>query len=169
MANYFDVDSRGIGFSSFFLPPAKLGGGTFYLGANFDSSGQPLRGENTYRLRVPVNVPVSQFWALTIYNSETSALFLNLTRPTLDSLDKGVRKNSDGSVDLYLGPKAPAGQESNWIHTPPGEELVRLVSFLRAGEVTLRQELEDAGHREGAVNTENQLATGTADGAPGRR
>ena len=121
VANYFDVDSRGIGFSSFFLPPAKLGGGTFYLGANFDSSGQTLRGENTYRLRVPVNVPVSQFWALTIYNSETSALFLNLTRPTLDSLDKGVRKNSDGSVDLYLGPKAPAGQESNWIQTPPGK------------------------------------------------
>ena len=105
--NYFDLDSRGIGFSSFFLPPA-----------NFDGSGQPLRGENTYRLHVPANVPVSQFWALTVYNRETAALFLNLTRPTLDSLDRGVRKNADGSVDIYFGPKAPAGQESNWIYTP---------------------------------------------------
>ena len=39
VANYFDVDSRGIAFSTFFLPPAKLGGGSFYLGANFDGSG----------------------------------------------------------------------------------------------------------------------------------
>jgi hypothetical protein len=120
VANYFDVDSRGIAFSSFFLPPAKLGGGSFYLAANFDSSGQPLRGENTYRLHVPTNVPVSQFWALTVYNSETQALFLNSERPTLDSLDKGMRTNADGSVDIYIGPKAPVGQESNWIFTPAG-------------------------------------------------
>jgi hypothetical protein len=120
VTNYFDVDSRGLAFSSFFLPPAKLGGGSFYLGASFDSSGQPLRGENTYRLHVPANVPVSQFWPLTVYNSETQALFLDLPRPTLDSLDKGLRKNVDASVDLYLGPKAPTGQESNWIYTPAG-------------------------------------------------
>jgi hypothetical protein len=120
VANYFDVDSRGIGFASFFLPPTKLGGGSFYLGANFDGGSQPLRGENTYRLHVPPNVPVSQFWALTVYNSDTSALFLNSTRPTRDSLDKGMRKNADGSVDIYIGPKAPAGQESNWIYTPAG-------------------------------------------------
>jgi hypothetical protein len=30
-----------------------------------------------------------------------------------------VKKNADGSVDLYLGPKASAGQESNWIPTDP--------------------------------------------------
>jgi hypothetical protein len=118
VANYFDVDSRGIAFSTFFLPPAKLGSGSFYLGANFDGSGQSLRGENTYRLHVPANVPVSQFWAVTVYDTETSALFLNLTRPTLDSLDQGMRKNADGSVDIYFGPKAPAGQESNCIYTP---------------------------------------------------
>jgi hypothetical protein len=118
VANYFDVDSRALAFASFFLPPAKLGGGSFYLGANFDSTGQPLRGENTYRLHVPANVPVSQFWALTVYNTETQALFLDLTRPTLDSLDKAVLKNPDGSVDIYIGPKAPDGQESNWIVTP---------------------------------------------------
>ncbi len=120
VANYFDIDSRGIAFFSFFLPPAKLGGGSFYLAANLDSSAQSLRGENNYRLRVPANVPVSQFWAVTIYNSETSALILDLPRPTLDSLDKGLRKNADGSVDIYFGPKAPAGQESNWIFTPAG-------------------------------------------------
>jgi len=32
-----------------------------------------------------------------------------------------LRKNADGSVDLYIGPKAPAGQEVNWVYTPPGK------------------------------------------------
>jgi len=63
---------------------------------------------------------VSQFWAVTIYNAETSALFLNLTRPTLDSLDKKLRKNADESVDIYIGPKVP-GPESNWIESPAGK------------------------------------------------
>ena len=146
VANYFDVDSRGIGFSSFFLPPAKLGAGSFYLGANFDGNGQPLRGENSYRLHVPANVPVSQFWALTVYNGETAALFLDLTRPTLNSLDKGMRKNADGSVDIYIGPRAPAGQEFELDSYPGGEELVPMVSILWPGEGALREELEDAGH-----------------------
>jgi len=44
--------------------------------------------------------------------------FPDLPRPTLDSLDTELRENADGSVDIYIGPKAPAGQESNWLHTP---------------------------------------------------
>jgi hypothetical protein len=64
---------------------------------------------------------VSQFWSVTVYSAETSALFLNLTRPTLDSLDKEMHKNADGSVDIYIGAKAPARQESNWINVPAGK------------------------------------------------
>ena len=30
-------------------------------------------------------------------------------------------KNADGSFDLYIGPKAPAGFENNWIPTVPGK------------------------------------------------
>ena len=29
--------------------------------------------------------------------------------------------NADGSVDVYFGPKMPAGQEKNWIQTVPGK------------------------------------------------
>jgi hypothetical protein len=32
-----------------------------------------------------------------------------------------LRKNEDGSVDIYCGPKAPAGGEQNWIPTVPGK------------------------------------------------
>jgi hypothetical protein len=30
-------------------------------------------------------------------------------------------QNADGSTDLYLGPKTPAGKEANWLATMPGK------------------------------------------------
>ena len=29
--------------------------------------------------------------------------------------------NPDSSVDVYFGPKAPAGKEGNWVQTWPGK------------------------------------------------
>jgi hypothetical protein len=29
----------------------------------------------------------------------------------------GPEKNADGSIDIFFGPKAPAGKEKNWIRT----------------------------------------------------
>jgi hypothetical protein len=115
------VDSRGIALASFFGPTASLGKGSFYLGSYVDASGQPLQGANNYRLHVPANAPVSEFWALTVYEKETVALFRDSTRLTVGSLDNSLRKNADGSVDIYIGPKAPAGLESNWLYTPSGK------------------------------------------------
>ena len=33
------------------------------------------------------------------------------------SLSPAIQKNADGSVDVYFGPVAPAGKESNWVPT----------------------------------------------------
>jgi hypothetical protein len=41
--------------------------------------------------------------------------------PSASSQDKGFKVNADGSVDVYLGPKAPAGYEHNWVQTIPGK------------------------------------------------
>ena len=120
-AGYFDVDARGIGFFSFYAPPAKLGAATFYLSTFLDTQGQRLHGENTYRLRVPANVPAKQFWALTIYDNETCSFIREAARPGLDSYDQQMNRNPDGSVDLYIGPKSPAGQDANWIPTLVGK------------------------------------------------
>ena len=121
VASYFDTDSRAIALASYYSPPVKLGASSFYLGVFVDALGQPLQGENTYRLRVPANAPVRQFWALTVYSKETAALFRDSSRVTLGSLDTGLKKNADGSVDIYIGPKAPRGQDSNWLYTPAGK------------------------------------------------
>ena len=41
-----------------------------------------------------------------------------IQNPANDSARSGndkLKTNADGSVDLYFGPAAPAGLESNWI------------------------------------------------------
>ena len=43
-----------------------------------------------------------------------------MPKPGIDSYNQEMKRNSDGSVDLYFGPKAPAGKEANWIPTAPG-------------------------------------------------
>ena len=120
--SYFGVDARGIALSQYFCPTAKLGTGSFYFGTFHDHSGKPLEGGKTYRLHVPANVPVREFWSATVYSLRTSSFFLNATRLTLGSLDKELHKNADGTVDIYFGPKPPAGQASNWLYTQTGEK-----------------------------------------------
>jgi hypothetical protein len=42
-------------------------------------------------------------------------------RPDLSSRKADLDKNSDGSVDVYFGPKPPRGKETNWVQTVPGK------------------------------------------------
>lgn len=120
-ADYLDVDARGVGFFGFYAPPAKPGTSLFYLDTFLDAQGQQLRGENTYRLHVPANVPAKQFWAFTVYDLETGSFIRKAARACLDSYDEQMKRNPDGSVDLYTGPKPPKGQEANWIPTVAGK------------------------------------------------
>ena len=41
--------------------------------------------------------------------------------PAIGSLDKGVKPNTDGSYDIYFGPKPPEGKKGNWVQTVPGK------------------------------------------------
>ena len=63
---------------------------------------------------------------------------------------KEVMVNADGSVDVYFGPVAPKGLESNWVQTIPGRGwfmILRLYGPLepwfdkswRPGEITLQK------------------------------
>ena len=44
---------------------------------------------------------------------------LNRQFHSVCSQTKGLLINADGSVDIYFGPKPPAGKENNWVHTIP--------------------------------------------------
>jgi hypothetical protein len=111
----YPVDSRGVAYTVGFFSPKHSGAGQFYLITFKDKEGNSLDGTNTYRLNVPANAPVNQYWSATVYDRETHALIRKMQRASRSSQSPGLQKNADGSVDIYLGPKAPAGKESNWI------------------------------------------------------
>ena len=122
LPNYFGVDARAVALYQYFCPTAKVGTGSFYFGSFHDHSGKQLDGGSNYRLHVPADVPVREFWSITVYSLKTSSFFLNSTRLTLSSLDTDLKKNPDGSVDIYVGPEPPDGLESNWLYTPAGQK-----------------------------------------------
>jgi hypothetical protein len=47
------------------------------------------------------------------------ALIKNLDRASRASNGSEVTKSTDGSVEIYFGPKALAGKASNWVPTDP--------------------------------------------------
>jgi hypothetical protein len=98
------------------------GVGQRYLAAYKDGAGAWLTGGNTYTLHVPPNPPARQFWSVTAYDEETRQMVVTAQgRPDLSSRKENLVKNSDGSVEVYFGPKAPAGKEANWVQTVPGK------------------------------------------------
>jgi hypothetical protein len=117
--NEYGVDGRAVMYHMAYFSPKVFGGGQFYLLNIGDRAGKLLEGNKSYRFRVPANAPVEQYWSATAYDRETHALIRGVSRPSLASNDTAVQRNADGSVDVYFGPKAPAGKESNWVPTDP--------------------------------------------------
>ncbi len=106
------------------------GVGQAYIGTSHDKDGAWLDGGKTYKLTVPANAPAKLFWSLTVYSTETRAFFDNTPGGVVDRSSRAnLKKNADGSVDLYMGPHAPDGMQSNWIPTIPGKSWFALFRF----------------------------------------
>jgi hypothetical protein len=128
-ADAYPVDARGVVFSFAFFTP-KGATGSFYLMDISDKAGEAFDGGKSYRLTVPANVPVTQYWSATVYDRATHTLIRDQKTVSRSSQSPGLQKNADGSVDIYLGPKAPVGKEPNWVPTTsPGERFEVLFRF----------------------------------------
>jgi hypothetical protein len=100
----------------------RPGVGSDYGIAYVDSKKMPFDGNKTYKLHLPPNPPAKDFWAVTMYDPQTrSQLQTSQPFPTVGSQTGGIKKNKDGSYDLYFAPKAPEGYENNWLETIPGK------------------------------------------------
>lgn len=98
------------------------GVGQRYIAAYKDADGDWLDGSKTYRLRVPADPPVKQFWSTTAYDEGTRQMVVTEQgRPDISSRKEDIVKNEDGSIDVYFGPEAPEGHEANWVQTEPGK------------------------------------------------
>jgi len=108
---------------------AQVGAGSAYAYTVNDASGDVLDGARNYRLHIDPDPPAKNFWAVDIYDTQTRSLLqVESTQwPALASNTDTMTKNSDGSFDLYFGPVAPEGKESNWVETIPGKSWFPIV------------------------------------------
>jgi hypothetical protein len=120
-----DLDTRIWFFTNYYsISPGMIsqvpGKGAKYMIAFTDGDGDPLSGGASYHINLPKDIPAANFWSVTLYEAENASGLANgQPFPSLGSRDKPAQ-NADGSTDLYLSPKAPAGKEGNWLATAPG-------------------------------------------------
>lgn len=118
----YPVDARALTYSIGYIGIKRLGTAQTYLIVGKGKDGAALSGAQTYRLHVPPNVPVEQYWSVTAYDRQTHALIKNMPRASRASNASDVQRNADGSVDIYFGPKAPPNKEANWVATDPARD-----------------------------------------------
>jgi hypothetical protein len=101
---------------------SRVGVGSDYGIAFVDSEKKAFDGAKTYKLHIPADVPAKDFWAVTHYDTQTRSMLQTSQKfPTVGSQTEGIKKNDDGSYDVYFAPKAPEGYENNWLETIPGK------------------------------------------------
>jgi hypothetical protein len=125
----YPVDGRGVTYTMAFFSTKRSGIGQYYLMTIKDKAGQPFDGGSTYRLTVPANAPVNQYWSATVYDRATHGLIRDMVRAGRSSQSPGLQTNADGSVDIWFGPLAPAGKDSNWVPTNGSGEFEVLFRF----------------------------------------
>ena len=100
----------------------QLGQGAAYTYTARDGKGEWLDGSKTYKVTLPPNIPAGRFWSFNVYDNQTrSFLETDQKLAGLDSTLPDLKKNADGSVTVWFGPKAPAEREGNWVQTWPGK------------------------------------------------
>jgi len=99
-----------------------VGRGSQYPWTPLDANGNPFDGAKTYKLHLPRHIPAKDFWSVIVYDTQTRSMLQTDQRfPSVSSQNQDLQVNADRSVDVYFGPKAPAGKESNWVQTIPGK------------------------------------------------
>jgi hypothetical protein len=125
-----------------FVPPADIGAyGTDYtlravvalqgLAANrpaeavyligiTDPSLRFLNAAHDYVVHFPAGQlpPARYFWSLTMYDQNFFLVANPLGRYALGDRSRSLRRNADGSLDIYLQRTSPPGHAGNWLPTP---------------------------------------------------
>jgi hypothetical protein len=71
------------------------------------TNGTPSTAAKTYRLRLPPNIQVKDFYSVIVYDNQTrSMLQTDQKAPSVSSQNKGIKTNADGSVDV-VWPQGP--------------------------------------------------------------
>jgi len=101
------------------LPVAEA----MYMKAAGDDGAGNFTGDGLYRLSLPAQIPLDGFWSLSMYEAMPDGQFFftdnPLKRYTIGDRTPGLKRNADGSLDLWIGRGDPGGDKSaNWLPAP---------------------------------------------------
>jgi hypothetical protein len=87
-----------------------------YANARKDRKGNPLDGRNRYRVHFDVGQtpPADAFWSLTLYDKKGFLVSNPIRRYTIGDRDS-LSRNSDGSIDIFIGVDFPITGSANWL------------------------------------------------------
>jgi hypothetical protein len=130
---YVNTDRRaGFAYIAVGMSPAmvekQVGSGSQYLWTPRDGKGAFLEGAKRYRLHIPPNIPVRNFWSVVAYDAASRSILRNDQPFPSVSTYTSPQVSIDGSIDIDFGPHKPADAR-NWIQTVPGKGWFTLFRF----------------------------------------
>jgi len=109
--------------------------------ATVDAKGNPLDGSKHYKMLLPAEVPVRDSWEVVAYSIATrSFIDTAANRIALSSSNPTFKTNPDGSIEIDIGPTAPAGRKDNWISTRPDEPIAVCLRLYGAEKHTIEKQ-----------------------------
>lgn len=135
----------GTNYKGAFIPPSSIGdaGPDYYIRAivarvgltantpyeavywmyGLDKEGNPLTGAKNYTLTFQKEIPYYPpgFWSLTLYDAANNYTVPNPINRYMVGSDSNLKKNSDGSITIYIQKESPGKEkEANWLPAPAG-------------------------------------------------
>lgn len=101
------------------LPVAEA----LYMKAAGDDGVGTFTGDGPYRLTMPAQLPVDGFWSLSMYEATRDGQFFFTDNPlhryTIGDRAQGLKRNADGTLDIWIGRADPGGDRTaNWLPAP---------------------------------------------------
>jgi hypothetical protein len=108
-----------------------------YANTLVDKDRQRLTGERNYMLHFQKDElpPVKEFWSITMYDMTDHFNKNLLRRYGIGNRTRGLKYNTDGSLNIYIQQDSPKGRESNWLPAPAGNFRLVLRMYMPKSEV----------------------------------
>ncbi len=129
------------------LPVAEA----MYMKAAGDDGAGLFKGDGLYRLTLPAQLPLDGFWSLSMYEATADGQFFFTDNPlgryAIGDRTAGLKRNADGTLDLWIGRTDPGGDRTaNWL---PAPKVGAFAMYLRT--YLPRAELLDGRYRVPAI------------------
>jgi hypothetical protein len=123
-----------------FPGPVNVPQEAMYWWTNTDGAGHALSGSHDYAVHFPTGQlpPNNAFWSITMGDAKNHFVANPINRYSVSDRT-GLAQNTDGSTDIYIQNRAPAGHESNWLPAPTGNFILWLRVYM-PGAAILRGE-----------------------------